>query len=168
MLDITWTQNANINGLDTWANQLAWAAGYSQTHSVHGTFDDWRLPSMDLDGNNAIVDCANASEESCRDNELGYLRHFHGVQPGASSLIVLPLSDPRYWSGTTYPSIPQAWLFDFQSGYNGTDSENSARYALAVREGDIAAVPEPSSALLLGLGLLGLGTRQARGKRHGG
>ncbi len=27
VLDITWTQDANINGLDTWDNQIAWAAG---------------------------------------------------------------------------------------------------------------------------------------------
>ena len=29
--DITWTQDANISGYDTWDNQVAWAAGYSQT-----------------------------------------------------------------------------------------------------------------------------------------
>ena len=41
--DITWAQDVGINGTDTWANQVAWAAGYSQTHSVYGTFDDcWR------------------------------------------------------------------------------------------------------------------------------
>jgi hypothetical protein len=45
VLDITWTQNANINGEDNWANHVAWAAGYSQTHTVYGTFDDWRLPT---------------------------------------------------------------------------------------------------------------------------
>ena len=26
-LDVTWTTNANINGRDTWDNQVAWAAG---------------------------------------------------------------------------------------------------------------------------------------------
>ena len=52
-LNITWTQNANIrdgegplgDGLDNWANQVAWAEGYSQTHSVYGSFTDWRLPT---------------------------------------------------------------------------------------------------------------------------
>ncbi|MBS94194.1 MAG: hypothetical protein CL799_07110, partial [Chromatiales bacterium] len=29
ILGITWTQDANINGPDTWANQIAWAAGLS-------------------------------------------------------------------------------------------------------------------------------------------
>ncbi len=46
VLDVTWTQDANINGRDTWDNQVAWAAGYSQTHTVYGTFDDWRLPTV--------------------------------------------------------------------------------------------------------------------------
>ncbi|MCP4928105.1 MAG: hypothetical protein GY918_03475, partial [Gammaproteobacteria bacterium] len=46
VLDVTWAQNANINGQNTWTNQVAWAAGYSQTHSVYGTFDDWRLPTV--------------------------------------------------------------------------------------------------------------------------
>ena len=27
VLDITWTQNANINGVDIWANHVAWVAG---------------------------------------------------------------------------------------------------------------------------------------------
>ena len=29
-LDITWAANANINGADTWANQVAWASGLMQ------------------------------------------------------------------------------------------------------------------------------------------
>jgi len=48
--DITWTQNANINGYDIWAPQMAWAAGYSQTHTVYGTV---RLAAAD----NAAAGC---------------------------------------------------------------------------------------------------------------
>jgi hypothetical protein len=47
VLDITWTQNANINGFDTWDNQIAWVADLSLYDSVRNvTWDDWRLPYM--------------------------------------------------------------------------------------------------------------------------
>ena len=39
-LNITWAADANINGVDTWANQVAWAAGL-KIGEVRG----WRLPT---------------------------------------------------------------------------------------------------------------------------
>ncbi len=37
VLDVTWAQNANINGGPmTWDQAVAWVDGYSQTHSVYG------------------------------------------------------------------------------------------------------------------------------------
>ena len=65
-LYITWTADANINGGDTWDNQVAWVNAFSLGgHTV------WRLPNMDVNGNGAVVQCAYADEASCRDNEYG-------------------------------------------------------------------------------------------------
>ena len=46
-LGITWTQNANINGVaDTWDNQVAWADSLSLFDAVRNvTWSDWRLPT---------------------------------------------------------------------------------------------------------------------------
>ena len=75
VLDITWAQNANINGSASWDTQMAWAAGYSQTHSVYGTFDDWRLPTTpDPDPT-----CSGYGEPSqCTGSEMGHLYNVDG------------------------------------------------------------------------------------------
>ena len=163
VLDITWTQDANINGLDTWDNQVAWAAGYSQTHTVYGTFDDWRLPSMDVNGDNTFetfVDCSSASEVACRDNEYGYLFWQYGItesSPGDFTNVQPQL----YYSGTELaPNTNYAWYFGFYEGNQRISNKSNGRYAFAVRDGDIAAIPEPSTALLFGVGLLGLAGRR--------
>lgn len=163
ILDITWTQNANINGADTWDNQVAWADGYSQTHSVYGTFDDWRLASMDVNGDDTIAYCVSATEALCQDNELGYLYDQYGVTAATPGLFT-NVQSYYYWSGTEYaPVTGGAWLFGFDSGVQGGGSKDDDYYALAVRSGDVAAVPVPAAVWLFGSALAGLmGFRRVR------
>ena len=151
VLDITWTQNANINGLDTWANQTAWAAGYSQTHSEHGTISNWRLPSMDRNGDGTVVNCLQVPEAACRDNEYGYLYAQYGIttaSPGGFT----NLTNWFYWSSTDKPSsstLDLAWDFSFQNGFQPGDSKALSFYAWAVRDGDIddsGGIPIPTPA----------------------
>lgn len=155
VLDITWTQNANINGADTWDNQVAWAAGYSQTHSVYGAFEDWRLPSMDVNRDGTLVDCSTASEVDCRDNEYGYLYYQYGIVGWWSPGDFMNLQPDYYWSSTGQPL--DAWVLDFNLGYAAFLKKYYSLYAWAVRDGDIAPVPVPAAAWLLSgaLGLLG-------------
>jgi hypothetical protein len=75
VLDITWTQDANlIMQTDDWDGAVAWA-----DQRIFGGFDDWRLASMSVaaglpTGRTAsVVDCSTATEEDCRDNELGHM-----------------------------------------------------------------------------------------------
>ena len=62
-----------------------------------------------------------------------------------------------YWSGTEYAPDPgYAWYFNTSNGFQLTYYKLNALYALAVRPGDVAAVPEPGVVALLLSGLAGV------------
>lgn len=68
-----------------------------------------------------------------------------------------------YWSGTEYaPNNAYAWFFTTGSGYQYANPKDVSFYALAVRSGDVAAVPEAETyaLMLAGLGLVGWRTRR--------
>ncbi len=159
--DITWAQDANINGADIWDNQVAWAAGYSQTHTVYGTFDDWRLPTA-LNGDGSDP-CSGAG---CTGSEMGHLFNVDGISSSSMGLFT-NLQPYSYWSGTEYaPYTLNAWDFSFffyNSGQGSSGKDYYYGYALAVRDGDVAAVPVPAAVWLFGsaLGLLGWVRRRA-------
>ena len=162
--DITWAQDANINGADIWANQVAWAAGYSQTHTVYGTFDDWRLPTtLQPDASCSDQSGGVSSGLDCTGSEMGHLFNVDGISSSSMGLFTNVQSD-GYWSGTEYaPLTSFAWYFDFHYGNQGSIFKSNSYYALAVRDGDVAAVPVPAAVWLFGsaLGLLGLMRRKA-------
>jgi hypothetical protein len=63
-----------------------------------------------------------------------------------------------YWSGLGYAPNPNfAWYFNFLRGGQGALDKGLDGYAWAVRPGDVAAAPLPGTAVLMALGLLGLG-----------
>ena len=166
VLDITWTQDANINGPGNWPTQIAWVASLSITDTRPGAggiiYDDWRLPNMNINGDNLIVNCSTAPELACRDNEYGYLYHQYDVTAATPGLFT-NFQSPHYWSSTEYNvGIDSAWHFRFDDGYQDLSTKNYYYFALAVRDGDVAAVPVPAALWLFGsaLGLLGWMRRQ--------
>jgi len=160
ILNITWTTNANINGIDSWSNQLAWAAGLN-IDGVTG----WRLPSMDVNGDNSIVNCVSASQADCMDNEYGHLFNYgedttkgNGIVPGISIAPFTDVQSDIYWSGTA-PDAFNTWTYRFDSGSNllvNSEESSNPRFAWAVHEGDVGAVPVPAAVWLFGSGLLAL------------
>jgi hypothetical protein len=187
VLDVTWLHDANyaqtsgyhVSGRMSWFDSMAWAAGLE-----YGGYDDWRLPTT------AQPD-SSCSEQinpdawygyGCTGSEVGYM--FSTNLGGMARSSILSASDPNgyldlfdnlhaspYWSGTTVSSDTEpgpyaAWYFSTSDGYQDYARKSSpVNYAWAVRSGDVAVVPVPGTALLLGTGLaglLGVGRQQRR------
>ena len=67
------------------------------------------------------------------------------------------LQSYAYWSGTEYAPDPSgAWDFLTDFGLQYAEVKYYGLYALAVRPGDVAAVPEPGMVALLLSGLAGV------------
>jgi len=166
VLKITWTTDASLSGLNTWANQVAWADGFSL-----GGFDDWRLASMSVAAGlptgttGSVVACETATELACRDNELGYMfyQNLSGIfdvdLTGDQTVDGVDLTNiqSNYWPGTEFNSS-QVWAFNYEHGFQGAGptEDGLLGYGWAVRSGDVAAVPEPPMVWLLVMGMIGL------------
>lgn len=159
VLNITWTQTAGDGVVRNWADANTWAANL-----VFGGFSDWRLPSMDVNGDGTVVGCS--TNVDCPDNEYGHMYYQNlngtgdnkmGNQVGDGGVTLNNIQSGN-WSGTEFGPNPSfAWFFDFFNGAQGIDFVGSSVFAWAVRDGDVVRVPESGSALLLGMGLAGLG-----------
>ena len=164
VLDITWLQDANLGGSMDGDDSVAWADSL-----IFGGFDDWRLASMDVNGDDLVVDCFIASEADCQDNEMGYMFYYSLMGSAGDNLSgtqgLFTNIQRIYWSGTEFaPNSGVAWTFEFDGGSNGIGAFGFFELgAWAVREGDVvAAVPEPGTLLLMGLGFAGLGMARRR------
>ena len=137
VLDITWLQDANLAGPMNWADWLAWADELN-----YGGYDDWRLASMDVNGDDIIVNCDGATESACRDNELGYMYYqnlmgnFSEDLTGAQGLFIN--IQFFHWSGTEYlSSSDRAWSLHFNSGLQVFNLGGGSQGAWPVRQGDV-------------------------------
>lgn len=170
-----------------WAENLSY---FDSVRGV--TYSDWRLPkTFDLgvpgcDYGYSGTDCGyNLSVASSELAHLYYVdfgnRAFvdsRGLQQPGYGLIDDP-SNPNdeslfrniqsysYWSGTSYTGTgsavqTHAWHFATNVGSQNYISKGTQYHAWAVRDGDVAAVPEPETyaLLLAGLGLIGFAVRR--------
>lgn len=158
-LDITWTANANanINGTATWKDQVTWVAGLD-INGVTG----WRLPSMDVNGDDAIAKCTT-DQAACKDNELGHLFNYGaGTVFGSGITFNSPspfsnIQSDRYWTTTegTYDNSDR-WVLLMNNGKQEARGTSNLEHAWAVKSGDVRTMPVPAAVWLFGSGLLGM------------
>jgi len=125
--NLIWLQNWNVNGLQNWSAQKAWA---ETTLDGFAGSTDWRLPEI---SEYAALFTAYG--------DLTAVTNFTNVQSAG------------YLSGTEVaPGVVRA--FQAFTGRQGNFFNDSWLYAVAVRPGDVtASVPEPQT---LALALLAL------------
>ena len=78
------------------------------------------------------------------------------------------MAEGFYWLDRSYAPLDasRAWSFAWGTGYqDGYGPQISTRYAVAIRPGDIAPIPEPGTSAMLGVGVLGLGLAFAGRRR---
>jgi hypothetical protein len=175
------TSGYDADGMMDWNTATTWAANLNYYDSVRKiTWTDWRLPTTTDTGTPGCnyaysgTDCGHnvdpASSEMAHlfyteqgnlspyDASGAYRGGLRGVDWGLVNFGPFTnLQYDFYWSGTEQaPGPTSSWIFDADGYQNGADHYNRF-YALAVRPGDVAAVPEAQTyaLMLAGLGLVG-------------
>ncbi len=133
-------------------------------------FNDWRLPSSFEPDGSRPCQGTGIFGFNCTGSEMGHL--FYTELGGVTGQSIATTHNANYdlftniqpfayWSGQEYLNYTTggAWYFRFFDGGQGIVDKRSSSEVLgaawAVRDGDVAAVPAPGAAWLLGTALMG-------------
>lgn len=184
--NLTWVSNANlaatntfgvsdiVNGFMTQTTAESWIGGMNAANYLG--YSDWRLPTtvqpdptcsiQSSIGDSYGTNCTGSEMGNLFYNGLGQVAGFSITNVhNANYSLFSNVQSFYYWSGTGYTTIAaSAWYFRTNYGVQDFYKKNGHFDALAVRSGDVAAVPEPGTwaMLLAGLGLVGVAVRRRR------
>lgn len=185
---MNWTTAQSWTGAMNTANYLGYSDWRLPTvNPVSGTFFNYTFAYSGTTDKGYNISAPSSPYAGSHGSELSYLfynslanlgaRDLNGASRGCEANVngclanagpFQNLMPDTYWTGSAYlPVATNTWYFDMSTGYQDATWEGIKYYALAVRSGDVAAVPEASTyaMMLAGLGLVGLAVR--RRKRTG-
>lgn len=178
-LNITWLTNANLAATNTFGvsgindgiqySSQAGRMNFNTAQNWIGAmntanylgYNNWRLPTSDT--------CLGYN---CTGSEMGHL--FYTELGGVArqdlttthndnyNLFQFPSANSDvYWSSTVFAPAPTTKIIftftgNYYVGFQDNIDNSYSMYAMAVRDGQVATVPVPAAAWLLGSGLLGL------------
>ena len=166
-LNITWLQDANYamtSGYDADGKMHWWAAMAWAENLVYQGYDDWRLTSL------LNQDGSKCQGYNCIESEMGHLYYIELENKAGGPLNntgpFTNLKADFYWAETPYDIPSYGGIFRFDTGAQGYQGGEFLSYALPVRDGDSAPIPEPRALLLLSSGLAGLAWIKRKFKMH--
>lgn len=178
-LNITWLADANYaktsgydaDGSMTWLEAMTWVADLS-----YGGHSDWYLPTTVQPDASCSDQSGESSGHFCTGSAMGHLFYDElGGEVGPITVVhnanynlFQNFQLDQYWSSTEFPTSfipnPSSWVFDFRDGGQSAEYQSVHQFALAVHDGDIAAIPEADTwaMLLVGLGMVGTMARRTK------
>jgi hypothetical protein len=182
VLNITWLRDGNVTGEISWATASQWANDLV-TGSGTSQVSDWRLPRMTAASvascDFAFIATPCGYNVDTASSELAHLYHValgnlsrydaagqeRGVEAGLTNTgSFLDLQAGGYWLADVMDS-EAAWRFDTFDGVQDVTFKDLPFHAIAVRDGDVLAVPEPQAAHMALTGLVALGWLMNRRRR---